>query len=432
MPDSKLAVLLQQLKSDDPKARAKACRALGKRGNPEAIPYLARVYQRFEEDDKVRAAAEKALKQFIKKMPSKPGASKGRISASAGRRWVIGLVVSFVVLLLLNVVLRMGSDGEIVSTEAEAIPTATATPSTPTPRDVLLATYETLYQNMLTNFVAMKTEWGTGTPGDLPCTAVVQPMQVTELAEIDRITYPDFGFVLDLNLTLTKMNLTVDSWNLQCSKPEGQQGSLDDFNTNNDRLNALEPEIQAFGPVLAEVKNNPAPTVGPTATLTPIPSDTVPAPTETPIPTQAPATSTGVPTLTPTITRTPEPTIDPGVLNAVIKELDLGLAASERINVNYWFRIRDGQPLDFGCSFGVTMPTLYDPAPVQVQIEQKPELGTAIQLLNDGIVLLEQSVNSFLTSCQNGNYAGAITPGIDNASQAYINFEQAKKLLVNP
>ncbi len=426
MPDSNLADLLAQLKSDNPKVRAKACRTLGKRGYPESIPHLVRVYERFGEDEKVREAAKKALEQFVNKMPSKPGTPRRRLSTATARRFVIGLSASLVILLLLNVVLRVGGGEDSENVEAEVI-VPTATPSTPTPRDELLTAYETLYQNMQANFAAMRTEWGTGTVGNLPCAAQIQPMESRPLAEIDRITYPDFDVALDVEIARAKLDVVVERWTLQCSKAEGQRGTLDDFNKSNDGLNALESDLQALGIALAEVRNNPAPTIGPTVTLTPLPTDTVPAPTATPVFTETPAPPTATATLTPTITLTPEPTIDPNVFNEVIKQLDLGLAASQRLNENYWFRIRDGQRLDFGCSFGVNMPKQYEVAPALTA--QHPELGQAVQLLNEGVVLLEQSLNSFSTSCQSGNYNGVIDTGISNATQAYLNFEQAKNLL---
>ncbi|MBZ0309306.1 MAG: HEAT repeat domain-containing protein [Anaerolineae bacterium] len=427
MPDSNLAGLLAQLKHDNPNIRVKACRTLGKRGYPESIPHLVRVYERFGEDEKVREAAKKALERFVNKMPSKPGASRRWLSAATARRLVIGLSGLLVVLLLLNVMLRLGGEednGENV--EAEVI-VPTATPSTPTPRDELLATYETLYQNMQANFAAMRIEWGTGTVGNLLCTTQLQPMESRPLAEIDRITYPDFDVALDLEIARAKLAVIVERWLLQCSKAEGQRGTLDDFNKSNDGLNTVEPDLQALGLTLAEVRNNPAPTIGPTVTLTSLPTDTVPAPTATPVITETPAPPAATATLTPTITLTPEPTIDPNVFNEIIRQLDLGLAASQRLNENYWFRIRDGQRLDFGCTFGVDMPKAYEVAPALVV--QHPEVGQAVQLLNDGVDLLEQSFTSFSTSCQSGNYSGVIDTGIANATQAYLNFEQAKTLL---
>ncbi len=419
MPDAKLAVFIEQLRSDDPKERAKACAAMGKLGDPEAIPHLSRVYQRLGEDEKVVAAAEKALRKFVKQMPDAPGTSRGILSAKFARTLAMGLTASLVVLLLLNVLLRMGGGDD--ETQAEVIePTKIQTE--PTNREDLLVSYETLFQNMLSNFNFMRTEWG-GQLGQLGCDETqVKPMQETPLADIDRVTYPDFDpFVSALNGIVSRLQIVMDSWRTACG---GTRGTFDEFNTANDSLNEIETLFENVATLISLARTNPAPTVGPTATLTPVPTNTLQA-TNTPVP-DAP-TATPEPTLTPSITPTPAPTIDPGVFSDITRRVENAISAAEQIKAGYWEPVQRDGSLPFGCNFTAQLPDLY-PEDDAVFTNQ-PEFLQAVQLFNLGMGFLQTSVDSFTTKCIGGGVQAAVTQGIADADSALSNLTQAKTIL---
>lgn len=406
MPDAKLAALIEQLHSDDPKARAKACQAMGKLGDPEAIPYLSKVYQRLEEDPKVVAAAENALRKFARKAP---GASGGLLSARRLRTLVMVLAGSLVLLLLLNVVLRLGGDDD---SDTEV----TTNNNNASERDGLIETYQTLYQTTRGNFDLMRTEWGVSL-GQLPCADEAnESMQPIQISDKDRNTYPDIGpFADELNLIIPRLKLVIDKWSLLCSQPAGARGNLDDFTGANDTLNQLEGRLNTVNTLLTQAITNPAPTVGPTPTFTPLPPG---VPSLTPIPTLTP---------TPDYTPTPAPTVEVSILSDILLQINNGKSGVELIKLRYWEPVQQQQPLPFGCNYSSPLPTPYptdNPA-----LATDGELAEVVRLLNEGITALSNSVNSFTTTCIGGGVSGAVEQGIADADLALSNFTQAETLL---
>jgi hypothetical protein len=292
MADSALEALKQQLKSDDAKARRKACQQLGKLGDHAAIPVLVRVYKDAGEDPKVQEAAADALKRYARQIPSEGGAS------GIVKMLVYGLAALFLVLIIGNVVLRLGRGEEEVAD----------TPSGPTPRENLIAEYQTLLTEIQADFALMQVEWA-NEAGLLPCASgdsLARPRE-RELSEIDKATYPDFAFVNQLNFAVFRLReQVVRLYDLACASDENStvQQDIDAANA----LREIDVALQTVATQLTEAINNPLPTIAPT---TPLPPDvltaTAQAPTITP-------TETPAPTATATLGRlelTPVPTTAP-------------------------------------------------------------------------------------------------------------------------
>lgn len=269
-----LTMLVDLLGDDDPKVRQQACKDLAKLNDPAAIPALAKVYEE-DEDARVKAAAATALEKYAAKMP---GAGGGKALQYA----VMGLGGLLVVLLILNVVLRLGS-GE------DPAPVQTG----PLNREELIAAYQDLLARTQADFTAMQTEWAA--LGQLPCTARLNRVQQRPLSPADQNTYPDFGFVSRLNNNIFILNAVISTWDFACQTPE--RGTIDQKNESNNRLNQIEASLPLIEAEINEAITNPLPTIGPA------PTDLVP-PTTDPalVPTTDPAL---VPTTDPALVPTP-------------------------------------------------------------------------------------------------------------------------------
>jgi hypothetical protein len=241
--------LLDQLTAGEVKTRVAACQAVAKGQVFEAIPTLLELYQNPLEDKKVKTAAAHALTTFGKLIPAEWG------TASRLRYAAIGLAVSLVILIGLNVVLRLGGGEEPTAPPVEA----------PADRAALLAQYQTLYERTFADYQAMRQEWDLG-PGNLTCSATLNRSKELPLRKIDKEAFPDFApFVDPLNLAITILNsFPIRFWDQACE--DDSKGTMDQALSSSDELKKVENFLNTAKTALDNATNNPLPTRGPSPT----------------------------------------------------------------------------------------------------------------------------------------------------------------------
>ena len=393
--------LITQLRDEDPVMRIKACDALGKLGDHEAIPELVRVYQQ-EDDLVVQEAAENALRRLGKEDGGGGGGSSGL------RNLAVLLVISLVVLIALNVVTRMSS-----SDDADATEVAVATQAAdPTNRDILLTDYAIRLINALDDVTALREEWTPGA-GALACTATLNRPETFVVQDIDRQTYPDIAFVDDYNMALTTLQTVTADWDAACASEE--KGTEEQRTAAFANLDIVQGQLDAVAVAINEATVNPAPTTsGPTA---------VPAATLS-------VTLTSAPTVPPTVppTPTPRPTISPE-LGEVIRDLDRIIGNTETelnslIN-NKWLFLERGEVSPFGCS-GASLDGVYMDASEELLASQE-DLAAIITILNEALTSAQASSELYATNCTAGTInATIIANGLEQAQSSFSSIQLAK------
>ncbi|NJL93150.1 MAG: hypothetical protein HC915_05200 [Anaerolineae bacterium] len=276
MTESPLSLWTSKLKDAAPEIRAQACKELGRLRDPAAIRPLVNAYQQ-DSEASVRLAAEAALRKLGRQAPGAGGEGWLRVATLA-------LVGSLVILLGLNVALRLGGG------DAEEVAAPTATPETPTDRDVLLSQYQNLLQQAQADVAAMRAEWNLGA-GQLTCAATLNRPQPIEMRPIDDQTYPDFGFVPTLNQAVTNLNFfPIRFWDVACA--DGTRGTVQQAIDASDELTRIETFLAQAEQGLTQAIENPLMPIDVSAPEAPTPEST---PAELPTP-EAPATE---PTPTP-------------------------------------------------------------------------------------------------------------------------------------
>jgi hypothetical protein len=371
--------IIALLKDENPKVRREACAALAKRGNPEAIRELVRIYEN-DENKQVKAAAAKALKKFA--------AQEG--SGSSFLKPLVPLMtLSLVALLLLNVVLRVGIGG---GEEAAATPTIIPTPVV---RDELILHLTDALLAATDDVEKLRAEWNAGA-GNLPCTAQLSNTTASGTTLVEQFVYPDLKFVADFDWALVRLNGMRSVWQTACASTE--KGTEEQAAYALSNLDGIGASLLTIADALFAAQGNPVPTLDPTA-YTPFAPTPFPSMTVTPSP-------------EPTITNTPAPTIDPTVLTEFGRLARNQLAEADSLMNTRWVPIRDGGTSAFGCR-GVTIGTPYTTAPPEL-LSREPDLAEAIRLYNGTLELLKQASDAFEAACQNNNYVPeAVTGWID-------------------
>ncbi|MBX3066296.1 MAG: HEAT repeat domain-containing protein [Anaerolineae bacterium] len=363
-----LTDLIERLESGVPPAQIQAARELAELGDTGAIASLVKVYQSTN-DKRVRKATADALRAFRRLEQQKPSyaaamaAMEGRGTPLAGasggggllrtlRRVLTALLVLTVIANIALIAYRLIS-GQLVlpfGGQAASIPSL--------PREEHWTNFARRLDIITLNGQKIRS-LGAGIPGNyglgvqptcdpLDDDSTLAPVQ---LAEIDKITYPDLEPVnVLINDATAKYYEAKTAYTDICSSRDAGdfKNKVDAKGGPNFLLMQADELINLYAnPARGELDRiirNPAPTVGPTFTASPLPSDTptltltpsltfTPAPTNTPggpteTPTEAPTvptdtaqpTSTDIPptpTLTPTFTLTPEPTVDINSQNVV-------------------------------------------------------------------------------------------------------------------
>lgn len=403
--DSKLEELLSKLKDENPKARRKACEQLAKLGNPEAIVGLVNVYHRPDEDKQVREAAAKALRVFA---AQEARANRSGESSKLLRFITVGLTFSLVVLVLLNVALRMGGGDGTPSATAEA-----AANPTPSNRDELLTRYAMHLVQAQEVVTELTSEWNAGA-GKLPCGQTSPMPPAAPLSAVDQATFPDFGFVTDLNLALAMLQTVLNDWQLACQSAE--KGTAEQASSALQRLRDVQDVLNQVAAAIDEATFNPMPTVGPSSTPTP---NVTATPNASPTPTIV-LTATQTPTITPT----PAPTVDPTILRDLERLVGNGQVAMNTLLNDRWLVVQEGGQSAFGCSVS-PIDADYTTAPPELLVNE-PDLAETINLINQALAWARSSSQAYQTACQNNRLtAEVISQGITEAQQALSNFELA-------
>jgi hypothetical protein len=128
----------------------------------------------------------------------------------------------------------------------------------------------------------MRAEWALPT-GQLTCNVPLNRPAEQPLRPIDQATFPDFGFVSELNLAIFKLQTVLSTWDLACL---GDRGTIDQANTSNNRLNEIEASLPVIEGHINEAVTNPLPTLGPSPVpvieSSPIPAATIETPAAPP------------------------------------------------------------------------------------------------------------------------------------------------------
>lgn len=377
-PNSELDSLLDDLHSEEPKIRRKAVEQLAKLGDPNAITELARVYGTDDEDPKVKQAAESALLKFARQ---ESGPSGGN---STMRFLSIGLGVSLVVLILLNVVLRLsgGSDDDTAEAGPSPVPTVGALPRA----EMLDYLANSVVVPSLENINTLRTEvtTETGTPA---CTAIIETLPVTEVLPAMRTNYPDVVSIIEeMNLAVDAINGVQTTWTSACA------GEAVDLTSADALLAGAEEIITEVATDIVNAQQNPP---------------TLAVPTETPTPT---------PTNTPTYTPTPRPTVDPTVMSALKRIVDGAIAEMNSLVNNKWTPVQDGGVSPFGCSITSLGEDYVLPEDVAVA---EPDLTALVVILNENLAKARASNQSYETNCLNNNLTPEIiSQGLTDAQNA--------------
>jgi|GEM_PF-4391287 len=367
--ETPLDIFLEDLKSDDPKERQNACDKLAQLGDPAAIEALSKLW-REEEDSKVKAAAEKALKKFASQEATPNRAQQGA---------TVFLIITLLVLGALNVVLRLNSgDDNSVPQEADN-PLANATASS---LDDLLMRYQNDFAApAFGDFAMLEGEWQAATDGTLPCTATFTRVDSIQVATADEELYPDLNLVTDLNIAIESLATLITEWDTICSvggsyTPEQEATTLE---------------------TLAEIRSQLESSIGAItdAQLNPQPTNTSSAP------------PTAEPTATPTITPTPAPTLNPSTLSEITQRASSARGAIERVSAMNE-NVLAGQVPAFGCTGTVSVREDYLEPPADV-LEQFPELDAVVIYLNNDILAPARVVNeTFTSNCNSSTLTEAI------------------------
>ncbi|HLA44712.1 MAG TPA: HEAT repeat domain-containing protein [Aggregatilineales bacterium] len=402
--DTRLDELLDQLKSDAPKTRRKAAEQLGKHGNPEAIIELSSVYRQEDEDQKVRDAAGKALRQFAAQASPPPRALRILVSL---------LTLSFMVLVAGNVVLRLGGvegETEDVTAEFTDVPVAS--------REALL---DRLTQDIVANLGAINTlreDYNLGA-GKLSCNTEVvkQPAEFT-FSEAERLTYSDIAIVVDeMNRAYGFVNDAYLFWDSACAG--AAKGTEGEISAGLDALSQGETILITAVDALTYLQENPPVE----STSTPEAVEETPASAETPTP-----AVTDTPAATPSPTVTPMPTVDPTVLRDLERRISNGETAMNSLLNNNWLRVQSGEQSPFGCSVSPIDDDLTDVDPALLAAE--PDLATAITDVNTALALARQSSTAYNTGCLNSSLTPAvISQGIADAQAALNAFQSAGSIV---
>ncbi|HLY27468.1 MAG TPA: HEAT repeat domain-containing protein [Aggregatilineales bacterium] len=301
MSQTELDQLLDQLGSEDARARRTAVKRLGELGRPEAIADLVNVYMK-DPDSNVRKAAGDALRIFRRMEQRLSGEGEADVQQGADLTPILSkarlaLIVVLALTVLINLVFIGASIGKSLSANAP-----TPTPLGPTARADLVAAFAKRINDAHDEDKALRqvfsTMQGMGQAGldSALCQKLTgNTLTPVTLADIDSRTYPDLKRVNDLiNAVVPKLFVLQGNYTALCALTDAQQfaSKLKDFNPANQIIAADDinnKDLTAADAALQQAIQHPAPTVGPTAT-----------PTVPPTATTSPATPTPVVSLTPT------------------------------------------------------------------------------------------------------------------------------------
>ncbi len=290
--------------ADNPAQQSKLIRQLVKLGDPKVIVELAALYEKENTDPGVRAEAKRGLRAFRAIETRLTGGGRSSpISAELLSKLRIGLAGLLVLTLVINGILFVVHSQPPPATPAQSVATA---------RDTLTGLIKTRLEGLRGDATSLRLRWQEAQAHvKLTCPVTFSGIGKVATSPIDLTTYPDLPAIdTDLNKAADAIGSLRDRWTSICAKPE-DTANVAQF-TGEGGAQARIVEVDSAMKLLGSAQNEftdwtniPAPTNGPTATVTSRPMTATLTPTITLTPTTGP---TKTPSLTPTIAT---PTVTP-------------------------------------------------------------------------------------------------------------------------
>jgi|GEM_PF-1386204 len=403
-------------------SRVKAAEWLGESGEPTAITALRQAY-RNDPEKKVQRAAEKSLGMFRALEEALNDASRadevqqilqdiifeGRMGGASGlaaniRRIQIGLVVSFVVLMLVGVLAGSG----VLNSNALPTIAPTFTPFlSPTPQPTIspvdfVGDLFTMHDDLVFDAELLAERYQLAIQGDgLGCdvTTFRAPTEYFAPSGFETETYPlvtDFiGRLNTIRADLEALRTTYDD---ACAS-----GTVIPVETANEEWNALIPIQASLNTDFVDILSNPDF----------IPGEAIATPTPRPSPTPFPTA-----------------TVEPSVINSIILQVQFNVdEMNQPINgynnrlIQYWTDLEIGGQTD-GCRDGTpdTLPTDYS-LTEQQRTELPADLLSAVDAYNLAMQLSRDSWALFEAACLAEE--PSILQGKTQAELAKTSFDEA-------
>lgn len=419
MPQPDWNHLAEQLHDAEPKVRCRAIRRLAATRDPQVIPLLRNAYLQ-DEDDRVHAAAGRALAQF---RAMQQGDSPGRrlaISQTALGRAIGVLAVALIALLAANAAVRAldqsGSDASASAKEVE----------TPLERSVFERDLRTRIAQIRAEVERLReSDRVYRETGGLACGETTPALPALSLSALTRQTYQgDLTPIADrLDAALPFLQSAQTRWAAMCA---AGTANMTDLVRASAELDQITVDLGLAERDLSAAVANPAPpgTVYPTGT--PRPTATIP-PTNTP---------------TPTATRVagllPLPDLD---YPALLRELNARLAVLGDLQRPYkngildnWRQSEQGAIISpLSCALDPWPAAFEWTAEQRAQLDRPdaadPEIETAARLINEGLALAVEARALYEPSCASQTLAETAAQGLALGTRAQETLFEAQALV---
>lgn len=428
--------------------RIQAAYWLGNSGAPKAISILSLAYEKAR-NKKIKSAVAYALGQFkaleeaIEREPDEPisealgreenlhvielleditmgrnQVKKSRLSRTLFTRIQIGLAISLIVLLVLNVAFAVLLGGEDTPAVVDT--------SNLNPVDAQAVNTLQLFRNNIAAISlpadTLQSEFESGTLDCETPISVTYTLNIPPEVEAAYEAIPALGSRIEAAATqvLTALNTRVEA----CAA--GQPPTAEETEQVTTSMSRVQAELDTIG---TEIN----------ALIDGIIAAAQREPTQPAATTEAAATSTAVPTATstPTETPTPTPTIDPATINRYIIDLNFiveevnGLRGSNTLLATYWNDAQTAGRTDACRETPPNIPLDYDISQIPEDVlAVAPQLEQAATQINTGLGLLRQGWRLFQNSCQEGTLSANAPTGIIVADTSTTAFETANDLLL--
>jgi len=230
MSQSEFDQLLDQLSAGDAESRRNAAKRLGQLKRPEAIPELASVYHR-DEDESVRDAAAEALRVFRRMEQQALSGDLGEVSGGVNAgAWLLRLRTVLLVTLAITV---LGNIGIRVSRLLPNFDSGPGIQTTPQAREVLVESFKLRIQDARAENGLLREVYtgiqGMGFQALLFNEEKCKQLRESKLNEVklgnkDYDTYPDLRNISDqLNLAAQKLILLRNDYTRICTITDKKQ-----------------------------------------------------------------------------------------------------------------------------------------------------------------------------------------------------------------
>lgn len=420
--------LAEQLHDTEPKVRCRTIRRLAAARDPQVIPLLRNAYLQ-DDDDRVHAAARKALAQF---RAMQQGGSPGRrliISQTTLTRAIGVLALTLVILLAANAAVR-------------ALGRAESDASASAGKDEIVLERSVLERDLRTRIAQIRTEVERlrendrvyRETGGLMCGDSAPTLPALNLPVLTRQTYQaDLTPIADrLDTTLPFLQSTQARWAAMCA---AGTANMTDLVRASAELDQVTVDLGLAERDLSAAMANPAPTPpGGLAALL-----TTPWPTETPRPTATlPPTNTPPPTATRIAGLLPLPDLD---YPALLRDLTARLAVLGDLQRPYkngmldnWRQSEQGGIISpLSCALDPWPAAFEWTAEQRAQLDRPdaadPEIETAARLINEGLALAVEARALYEPSCAGQTLADTAAPGLALGAQAQQLLLEAQELV---